>query len=359
MYLEKLVLTNFRNYKNQEIIFNRGINLFIGDNAQGKTNIVEAIYTSAFSKSYRASKDIELINFDEEYTKVMLYYNKNNNSKTVDIYIDKNKKVIKLDEIKIKKMTELIGEIPLVIFSPEDMQIVKGASGEKRKFIDMICCQLSLKYLISFTEYNKCLKIKNNLLKKELKIEDKEYIYILNEKMSPLINYICNYRKEIILKLSNYSKLILKEITENKEDIDVIYTSDFENMSSIDINNKLNSVLNYEIIRKTTLKGITKDNIEININKKEVNKYGSQGQKRTSLLALKLANFEILRELKKEEPILLLDDIMSELDKKRVDFLLKYIEKYQSIITTTDYDKLSEKIEKIKIEKIKNGSLQN
>ena len=356
MYLKKINLTNFRNYKNENIEFINGINLFVGNNAQGKTNIIEAIYLSAFAKSYRTIKDVEMIMFNKDYLKVDLEYIKKDISIIQNTYIDKlNKKQIKIDEVKIKKSSDVIGNIPLVIFSPDDLEIIKGTGTSRRKFVDMICCQLSKSYLINFSEYNKILKTKNSLLKKDLKKEDKEYLFVLNEKLAEYIIKIIPFRKKVICELLKYSKTIINQLTENKESLDINYITEFENKNKDEVIHILNRVLEYEILRKTSLKGISKDVIDININSREINKYGSQGQKRTVLLVLKLASFEIIKEILNDNPILLLDDIMSELDSYRVKFLLEYIKNYQVIITTTEFtEKIN--IENIKIKKIINGT---
>lgn len=356
MFIKKISLDNFRNYIDQEINFINGINLFIGDNAQGKTNIIEAIYLSAFAKSYRTNRDLELINFEKDFTRVNLEYNKSGFDNNSEIFIDNlGKKVIKYDDIKINKISEIIGEILIVIFSPDDLDIVKGAPSSRRKFIDMICCQLSKSYIINLQEYNKCLKIKNNLLKKNITNENREYIYVLHEKMSGYIEKITAFRKEILERLLLQSKKIHLSITDNKENIKFVYNSEFINLDKEQVKNILDKNLNIDIYRKTSIKGSQKDDIIIYINDFEVNKFGSQGQNRTALLTLKLANFEVLKEIKNEIPILLLDDIMSELDSKRINFLLKYIEKYQSIITTTE-EGFTNDVSNIKIFKIKNGT---
>lgn len=359
MFIKQINLVGYRNYIDQNISFINGINLFVGDNAQGKTNIIEAIYLSAFAKSYRTLKDIELVNFNSDYGRVNLEYMKNDIDKNVEVFIDKlGNKIIKHDEIKINKISSVIGEILLVVFSPDDLDIVKGSPSSRRKFIDMICCQISKSYMISLQEYSKCLKIKNNLLKKIITSEDKEYIFVLHEKMSNHIEKITKFRKEVLEKLLVEAKKIHLSITDNKENINVIYNSEFIGLGKEDINSILNNNLNIDMYRKTSTKGLQRDDIDIYINDFEVNKFGSQGQNRTALLTLKLANFEVLKELKNETPILLLDDIMSELDSKRIRFLLKYIESYQSIITTTDQG-FADNVSNIKISKISNGHLQN
>ena len=357
MYIKKLKLENFRNYEKQDIELINGINLFLGLNAQGKTNIIESIYVCAFGKSYRTIKDNELIMFNKDFCNINLEYNKKNIDINTSFYIDNlNRKQIKNNEIKIKKIADYIGEIPVVIFSPESLDIVKGSPSKRRNFIDMICCQLSKSYIIAHQEYMKCLKMKNNLLKNDY--VDDNYLEVLHEKMSGYIKTIVENRKKIIDKLNFYAKKIHKNITEEKEEIELIYNTDFLNMDISEIKKYLDEHLYIDKLRKSSVKGIQRDDIQILNNEKEVAIYGSQGQKRTALLALKLANFELLKEEKEEIPILLLDDIMSELDSKRINYMLKYIEKYQSIITTTE-DTFVKGIDNIKIFKVSNGTLEN
>lgn len=357
MYINKLELENFRNYKEQKVDLINGINLFLGDNAQGKTNIIEAIYICAFGKSYRTLKDNELIEFGKEYCRINLEYIKNNNIFTTSFFIDSlNRKQIKNNEIKIKKIADYVGEIPIVIFSPESLDVVKGSPAKRRNFIDMICCQISKSYIIYHQEYMKCLKIKNSILKEDY-IDD-NYIEVLHEKMSKYIKDIVQYRKKIIELLNKYSIDIQRMLTDGQENINIVYNTDFLDMNENEIKKYLDDHLYIDKLRKSSIKGIQRDDLEIYINEKEVSKFGSQGQKRTALLTLKLANFELLKELKGEIPILLLDDIMSELDSKRINFLLKYIENYQSIITTTE-DTFVKDISNIKIYKVSNGGLEN
>lgn len=356
MYLESLKLENFRNYKQQDINLINGINLFLGNNAQGKTNIIEAIYICAFGKSYRTIKDTELINFESDYCNINCKYIKSM-EETSSFYIDKmNRKQLKNNDIKIKKIADYVGQIPIVIFSPESLDVVKGSPARRRNFIDMICCQLSKSYIIYHQEYMKCLKLKNSILKQDY--VDDNYIEVLHEKMAKYIKFIVDLRAKIIDKLDFYSKDIQQSITDGSEKIRLEYITDFLGKSEDEIKKYLDDHLYVDKLRKSTIKGIQRDDLEIYVNEKEVAVYGSQGQKRTALLTLKLANFELLKEEKGEVPILLLDDIMSELDSKRINYMLKYIENYQSIITTTE-DTFARNIENIKIFKVSNGTLEN
>ena len=357
MHLKNINLSNFRNYKNQYIDLINGINLFVGDNAQGKTNIIESIYLCAFGKSYRTTKDVEIVKFNSDFSRIELEYNKDNIDKKIELYVDKeNKKIIKKDDIKITKIAEHVGEIPVVIFSPDSLDIVKGAPAKRRKFLDMICSQLSKSYLIDLQEYTKCLKMKNSLLKNE-KIDD-DYISVIHEKMAMYIKKIVSFRSIVTDKLLNKAKVIEKNITNEKEDINIIYETEFLNLEVEQIKEILDKFLYVEKIRKVSIKGIQRDDIKILINDVEVEKYGSQGQNRTAMLTLKLADFEVLMEEKGETPILLLDDIMSELDKNRIAFLTNYIEKYQSIITSTDSSFVNSNISNINISSVKNGNIE-
>lgn len=356
MKLNELKIKNFRNYNEEHIEFINGINLFVGNNAQGKTNIIESIYMCAFGKSYRTTKDTEIIKFDKEFCNIELNYEKNNTFNNIKLNLNKiNKKEITKNCIKINKISDHVGDILVVIFSPDSLDIVKGAPGKRRAFIDMICCQLSKSYLIIHQEYMKCLKLKNILLKKD--IIDKEYIYVLHEKMSDYILKIVNFRNQTIGKLLEKAKNIELSLTDGKENIDIEYISDFINLNKYEIKKYLDDHLYIDILRKSSVKGIQRDDINIYINNMEVGKYGSQGQNRTALLTLKLADFEVLKDEKEDRPILLLDDIMSELDSTRINYLLKYIENYQSIITTTD-SSFVENVDNIQILKVLNGRLE-
>lgn len=358
MLIKKIKLEGFRNYINEEIHFDKNINLFIGDNAQGKTNIIESIYMCAFTKTYRTLKDTDTINLNQDYFRITMNYENENKNITTEIFLDKNgHKQLKIDDVKVKKISSVVGDIPIVIFTPDDLNIIKGSPADRRKFIDIICCQISKSYTVHIQEYNKYLKIKNTVLKDEIDLSKIEYIKILNENMAKHIKFITNFRKRVIGELKKHSINIQKELTNNDEKLNIEYITDFDGKTETEILNILNDHIKIDIFRKNSVKGIQKDDIEFYINDLSVQKYGSQGQARTVLLTLKLSNFEILKEVKNTNPILLLDDIMSELDNSRVKYLFEYIKDYQSIITTTDERQLKD-FNNIKISKILNGSLQ-
>lgn len=348
MYIKNIKLINFRTYENIKIEFNEKLNILYGDNAVGKTNILESIYISCITKSYRTIKDIECINFNKEFTNIVSEFN----NRTVKIDIKQNnEKNIYENDIKIKKYSDFIGKNTIVVFSPDSMNIIKGSPQKRRKFIDILISQLSKVYFINLQEYNKLVNIKNKLLKEQ----DIDYIYldILNEKLSEKIKYISNQREKYIKILNEKAENIHKKMTNNTEIIKIIYESEFKDKTKEEILKILKESINYDIIKKTSNKGITRDDILIYIDEKEVSKYGSQGQSRTSLLSLEFAEAEILKEDKQDTPIILLDDVFSELDNDRINYLLQFINDSQVFITTTDINniKKSENMKIFKIEK--------
>lgn len=346
MYLKNIKLTNFRNYKQLDIEIDKNTNVFYGKNASGKTNILESIYISSITKSYRAFKETECINFDEDFFRIEnLYIGDNDVSKNIEVFLDKDgKKEIKESGVSIKKYSEYIGKIPLVLFSPEKIDIVKGSPKNRRKFIDILISQVSKKYIICLQEYNKLLKLKNNILKENKKQMDEKYLDVLDEQLSEKILYITNKRKEYIEKIQEESNIIEKVLSKTRENIELKYITDFENLEKRDIVEFLKKARKSDIFRNTSTKGIGRDEILILVNEKEVSKYGSQGQNRTAALSLKLAEVEILKKEKDRKPIILLDDVFSELDEERIKILLEYIKDYQSIITTTEINNIKENI---------------
>lgn len=363
MYLKKLKLENFRTYENLELKFENNINVFFGENAEGKTNILESIYISSITKSYRTNKDIECIKFKKDFLRLNhSYIGSKEKNIDIEVYIDNNsKKQIKEDNIKIGKYSDFLGKIPIIMFSPDNINIVKGSPKERRKFLDILISQISKKYVICLQEYNKLINLKNSLLKNDRNNIDINYLEILDEKLSEKIEYIASMRNEYLNRIENKAVDIQKELSNNEEKLKLKYESEFINKDKKQIKEILYLSRENDIYRKTSNKGIGHDDIIIFVNDKEVYKYGSQGQKRTSLLSLKLAEFEILKNEKDETPIILLDDVFSELDINRINFLMKYISNYQVFITTTEIDSIKNiknkslfKVKKGIVEKINN-----
>lgn len=334
MLITELELQNFRNYKSQKIEFNKNINIFYGDNAQGKTNIIEAIFISAFGKSFRTNKEKELIKYDEDFLNIDLKYENINREEKIKIQVA-NKKYVYINGVKIKKLSELLGKLNIVLFTPDDINILKNGPAQRRRFLDMMIGQIRPNYVYNLNMYLKVLEQRNNYLK-QLKNEKINYelLDIWDEKLAEYSNKVCLYRLEFINKIKDKINRIHKEITENKEEIKIEYITD-----SLDKNGfkkQLKDRRKVDIIKGYTTKGVHRDDFNIYINNNLVNIYGSQGQHRTAVLSLKMCELEIIKEEIGENPILLLDDFMSELDSKRRNNFLKNIKDVQVIITCTD-----------------------
>lgn len=334
MYINKIKLKNFRNYNEQEIELNKNINIIYGDNAQGKTNILEAIFLSSFGKSFRTSKEKELIHFGEEKCFVETEYQKKDRDGKIKIEIS-NKKQISINGIKIKKLSELLGNINIVIFTPEDINILKDGPANRRRFLDMMIGQLRPNYVYYLNLYLKTIEQRNNDLR-QIKEENKsqEMLDIWDEKLAEYGEKIYNYRVEFVDKIIRKINIIHKKITDQNEELKIEYISNCNNKENY--LKLLKERRKLDIIKGFTTKGIHRDDFTVYINNKEVNIYGSQGQNRTAILSLKLAELNVIYDEIGEYPILLLDDFMSELDEKRRKNFLKNIENTQVIITGTE-----------------------
>ena len=334
MYINKIKLTNFRNYDEQEINLGKNINIFYGDNAQGKTNIIEAIFLCSIGKSFRTNKESELIKFNKDISSVYIEYEKSDRDGKIKIDLN-NKKSIYTNGIKIKKFSELLGNINTVIFTPDDINILRDGPQKRRRFLDIMIGQLRPNYIHILNMYNKTLEQRNNYLK-QIKENNKqeEMLDIWDEKLAEYGEKIYIYRNEFIEKIKNKINKIHKSITNEKEEIKVEYISNCAQKEEyIEL---LKSRRKLDIIKGFSTKGIHRDDFFIYINNQLVNVYGSQGQNRTVVLSLKISELQVIYDEIGEYPILLLDDFMSELDEKRRKNFLENIENTQVIITCTD-----------------------
>ena len=334
MWINEINLINFRNYKNKNIKLTPNVNLFYGENAQGKTNIIESIFLSSIGKSFRTNNDKELIKFNEENSIIEIFFQKSDRDGKIKIEIN-NKKNIYLNGIKLKKLSELLGNINVVIFTPDDINILKGGPQNRRRFLDIMISQLKPNYMYTLNLYLKTLEQRNNYLR-QIKLENKDenLLDIWDEKLAEYAFIIYNYRLEFINKIKNKIEIIHKEITKNKENIKIEYLSECKEKE--EFLNLLKQRRRLDIIKGFTTKGIHRDDFVIYINEKEVNTYGSQGQHRTAILSLKLSELKVIYDEIGEYPILLLDDFMSELDESRRKSFLENIENIQVIITCTE-----------------------
>ena len=374
MRIKKLKVENFRNLENLDIEFSEGVNIIYGNNAQGKTNIIESIYIFSFGKSFRANKDIELLKFDKEYFLSNIEIMKKDRELEMDFGFDKisNKKMIKVNGVIQKKISDIIGKLNVVVFKPEDIKIVTDSPSIRRKYIDYLISSISKSYLENITKYKKVMEERNNLLKeiklrlkgsKNLDETDSNFLDVYDKLLSKLNCEIYNERKRVIEKLNNYIYGIHLKLTENyinNEKLHIKYVSNVEEDIQKMYNDLIKSRLN-DINKGYTSFGIHRDDYIISINSLDVSIYGSQGQKKSSIISLKLSELKVIEEVIGEKPVLLLDDYMSELDERRRLKFLDIIEDIQIIITTTHKISIDGKeniyfyVDNGKIEREKNG----
>ncbi|HHT97734.1 MAG TPA: DNA replication/repair protein RecF [Clostridiales bacterium] len=334
MIIKSLNLMNYRNYDKLNIEFSKGINILHGDNAQGKTNILEAIYMCGTTKSHKGSKDREIIKFEKDESHIKLILNKNKIDHRIDLHLKKNKaKGAAINGFPIKKQGELFGMLNLVFFSPEDLDIIKKGPQERRKFLDIELCQINKMYLYHIANYNKIVIQRNSLLKQiQFKKELYDTLSIWDEKLIEHGINIIKLRNEFIKQLNNLIINIHKKLTSGKEKLVIQYEP---NVEKEQFEKKLKLNIQRDIITGTTNIGPHRDDMCFMINDIDVKKYGSQGQQRTAALSLKLAEIELVKTIIKDNPILLLDDVLSELDRTRQNDLLDSIGDIQTIITST------------------------
>ena len=355
MIIRKLELKDYRNYESLHVEFDKGTNILYGNNAQGKTNILEAIFVAATTKSHKASKDKDIINFDKEEAHIRTYLEKEGVQTRIDMHLRKNKtKGIAIDGQKIKKAADLLGLCSIVFFSPEDLSIIKNGPAERRRFVDMELCQLDSFYLYNLNHYNKIVNQRNKLLKDMyMNPELKDTLNIWDSQLVSFGSKIIERRKFFVDQLNDIIYGIHEKLSGGKEKIHISYEPDV----SIDsFESKLRMNQERDIKFKMTSVGPHRDDIAFLNGDIDIRKFGSQGQQRTAALSLKLSEIEIVKKLKKDTPILLLDDVLSELDSNRQNYLLNNIGDIQTIITCTGLEEfVNNRFEINKIFKVVNG----
>ncbi len=367
MYLKKIYLKNFRNYDLLNIEFNKRINIIYGNNAQGKTNLLESIYYLATTKSHRLNNDSEIIKFGSNVCKIKGVINNQKIDTNLEIALSENGKILKINHQEIKKVGNYItSNFNIIIFEPDDLNLIKGSPNERRNFINLELSQISNNYYNILTEYNKILKIRNNVLTKMLnnKNVDDSYFKIITNKLISKAVLIYKMRNKFIDELNLECGDIFLSLTKTAGfTIKYEPNIEFESYETEYLQEKLFKIYqnNYEkeVRLGTTIYGPHRDNIGFYINLKNVKEFGSQGQQRMAILSCKLSEITIYKKYKNSEPIILLDDVFSELDDIKKNNLLKYLKtNHQIIITTTDLKKINKKLlGEANIYKIKEGKI--
>jgi len=364
--LRKIKLVNFRNYKNLNINFQKNINIIIGDNAQGKTNILESIYTLALTKSYRTTNDSNLIRINQEKFIIIGEIKDGSIFKKLSLELHKSNKVVKINDNIINKISDYIGNLYVILSSPDDLQMIKGSPTERRNFLNIEISQLSSNYIKKYNEFNKILKMRNDYLKLLFtnNIGDYAYLEVLTNNLIDREIDIYMERKNFIDKVNKNLTDIYKDIA-NIKDLKIIYETnvEFNDFNTQDIKRVLTEKYKKnqqrEIAMGMTLYGPHRDDFTFKINDNDIKIFGSQGQQKLAFIALKFAEIPIFEEKTGTKPIILLDDIFSELDKTKKNKLIQYINNdYQVIITSNDTKDISKKILKdSNIYKIKDGKI--
>ena len=334
MKIESIKLENFRNYESLFLSFHEGTNLFYGDNAQGKTNILESVYLCGTTKSHRDSRDREIIKLDQEESHIRMILSKHEISYQIDMHLKRNKaKGIAINGIPIRRASELIGLGNFIFFSPEDLNIIKNGPSERRRFLDMELCQLNIIYVHNLTNYNRILMQRNRLLK-DISFHP-EYEDMLDIWDRQMVEYGCQVirsRDEFVKQLNEIIYEIHKKLSGDREDLKLSYE---KNVSEQEFDRQLRKSRERDVKLKVSHTGPHRDDLVFNIKNIDLRKYGSQGQQRTTALSLKLAEIELVKKKSKDTPVLLLDDVLSELDGNRQRYLLESINDVQTLITCT------------------------
>lgn len=359
MKIKKIILKNYRNYDNLEIDFNDNLNIIIGDNAQGKTNLLESIYVLAVTKSFLSITDKGLIKFDNKFSIIKGLLESKNSKDNLEILFNDNGKVVRINNKEIKKLSDYISKMNVVIFSTDNIRMFKESPSTRRKYFNVQISQINRRYLKLLNDYNVILRQRNEFLKiiNLNKKSEMDYLEILNNKYVDISLEIYNYRNEYVDSINNYLDDVFYSITDNKG-LRLKYISNMDNDREV-LLDKLNKNLNKEIMYKMTLIGPNRDDFCFYLDNKNLSLYGSQGQIRSAVLALKMSEVLLFTNKVGESPILLLDDMFSELDiNKRNNILRHLINDVQTVITTTDIENISEDIrKKANVYKIENGKI--
>lgn len=365
MRIKAITLEGFRNYENFQIELDEKLNIIIGNNAQGKTNLLESIYVSGFGKSFRTNKDNDLIMFSKPYASVRVDIEKDNGySERIEYRIIKGKKAFFVNGVNITKISDLLGTLNLILFFPDDLKLIKENPTERRKFINRELSHISKLYCVDIIDYNKILSQRNELLKKATYKRDLlETIEIWDEQLTDKAVRIIRKRFEFIKALDEISRSIHSGITSGKERLKVTYETQVSEREDIhQMKSELMALLKknreMDLKRGFTSVGPHRDDLDIRVNDVDIRSFGSQGQQRTAALSLKLSEIEIIKKEVGERPILLLDDVMSELDQNRQRDLIHTLKEVQTIITTTDiHNLLDDYVNTSKVLQIKNGHM--
>ncbi|EIT86131.1 recombination protein F [Fictibacillus macauensis ZFHKF-1] len=370
MYIEELSIKNYRNYETTNVTFENKVNVFLGENAQGKTNIMEAIYVLALAKSHRTPRDKELIYWDKEYAKIEGRVHKKNGPIRLNLVISGKGKKAKVNSLEQRRLTDYIGALNVVMFAPEDLNLVKGSPQVRRRFIDMEIGQVNPVYLHYLSQYQKILAQRNSLLRtmqRSRSEEQRVMLDILTEQMIESAARVTEKRHSYMKLLQQWAEPVHHGISRGLEKLEVIYKPTIDVCEEQELSKMIEAykekfvkMKDREIERGTSMFGPHRDDLLFFVNGRDVQTYGSQGQQRTTALSVKLAEIDLIHAEVGEYPILLLDDVLSELDDYRQSHLLNTIQgKVQTFVTTTSVEGIHhETLEKAATYQVANGTIE-
>ncbi|MFC4651879.1 DNA replication/repair protein RecF [Lactococcus nasutitermitis] len=355
MKLNNIQLKNFRNYENLNLTFHPNLNIFLGQNAQGKTNILEAIYFLALTRSHRTSHDKELIAWNAHEMKVSATVEKSHTSVPLEVELTAKGRTAKANHLKENRLADYIGQLNLIMFAPENLELIKGAPSVRRRFLDMEIGQIRPVYLYDSVRYNRTLKERNSYLKFEKSKIDKNFLSVLDTQLVEHGTKIMQERSRFIEKLENYAQKVHTQLTHSLEKLTIHYKQNVQKDFLLELENSHEK----DIFRHQTSIGPHRDDLEFFVNDINVADFGSQGQQRTVALSIKLAEIDLIFDETGEYPILLLDDVMSELDNSRqLDLIETALGKTQTFITTTTLDHLKNLPENLSIFEVEAGHIK-
>lgn len=369
MILEQLALSGFRNYEKTDLDFTKGVNVFLGENAQGKTNLIESIYFLGLARSHRTAKDKELIGWDQDFANVSGLVRTEYNNYPLEISLSKQGKKAKMNHLEQPKLSHYIGNLNIILFAPEDLEIVKGPPAIRRRFIDTELGQMSPLYLHHLVEFQRILKQRNHYLKQsnQPKQFDSIFFDILTEQLAEEASHVIYERNQFAKELEKLAQVIQSDISLGKEDLTIEYITSISKEALSQKKSIYSELMDLfdknrekELRRQTSLVGPHRDELAFYVNGRNVQSFGSQGQQRTTALSVKLAEIDLMKQMTSEYPVLLLDDVLSELDDNRQTHLLKAIEdKAQVFLTTTSLDGVKiELLQDPKIFHVSNGQIE-
>jgi len=359
MYIKQISLLQFRNYQNLELQFHKKLNVITGNNAQGKTNLLEGIYIMSLGKSFRTGRDSEMIGFGHDFCRAKTLSAKDDRDVEIEITYKTEGKLIKIDGVRAPKTSDLLEQVYAVVFSPEDLKIVKEEPEKRRRFMDRELCQIRPVYYKNLGRYKKILQNRNALLKEG--ISDPHLLSVYDEELADYGSRIIMDRAGFVEKLNRISREIHEKITDGKECLEISYESNVPAQTEMAAQKsqfltRLQKGLSRDCFKGNTESGPHKDDLKIQVNGIDIRHYGSQGQQRTAALSLKLAEIYLIKEETGEDAILLLDDVLSELDVQRQTFLLNRLQDIQIFITTTEMSQtLLDHLNEGYIFKVENG----